>query len=96
MGRPIFVSQHLRQIRASARVKDRRVVRNGLDAWQLIHKAQSFESWKRIGAALAIGKAHTLNVTRANRAEGSRYCKSFSEWMEQNGFGKMPSSTCCH
>jgi hypothetical protein len=40
---------------AQARV---RVIRAGRDAWEAVAKAQSFEGWKAIGAALVIGKAH--------------------------------------
>ena len=42
---------------AAARIAERRVIRAGLDAWAAIDKAESFEAWRAIGAALAIGKA---------------------------------------
>ena len=45
---------------AAARVAERKAIRAGLDAWRAIGKAESFESWKIIGAALSIGKAHAL------------------------------------
>jgi hypothetical protein len=37
---------------AAARVAERKIVRAGLDAWRAIGKADSFENWKRIGAAI--------------------------------------------
>jgi hypothetical protein len=37
--------------------------------------------WKIIGAALAIGKAHALRVTGANRAWGRNYSRAFCDWM---------------
>jgi hypothetical protein len=67
-----------------------RVIRAGRDAWESINKAQSFEGWKRIGAALAIGKAHALRVTGANRAWGRNYSREFGEWMKRHG---LPKST---
>jgi hypothetical protein len=39
---------------AAARV---RTIRLGRDAWEQVNKAQSFDGWLAIGAALAIGKA---------------------------------------
>jgi hypothetical protein len=70
-----------------------RAIRAGRDAWQAIGKAQSFEAWRSIGAALAIGKAHALRVTGANRAAGQRYCREFGKWVRKYGFGQMPKST---
>ena len=32
---------------------------------------ESFESWKLIGAALSVGKAHALHVNGANAAAGT-------------------------
>lgn len=70
-----------------------RAIRAGRDAWQAIGKAQSFEAWRSIGAALAIGKAHALRVTGANRAAGQHYCREFGKWMKKYGFAQMPKST---
>ena len=62
---------------AAARVAERRTIRRGLDAWAEINKAESFEGWLAIGAALAIGKAHALKVTGANAAWGRNYSREF-------------------
>ncbi len=51
---------------AAERLAERKVIRAGIDAWQSIKKADTFDNWKRIGAALSIGKAHALRVTGAN------------------------------
>ena len=75
---------------AAARVAERKAIRAGLDAWRAIGKAESFESWKIIGAALSIGKAHALRVTGANRAWGQNYSRVFCEWMKEHGFNRMP------
>jgi hypothetical protein len=50
------------------------------------------ESWKLIGAALAVGKHHALNVTGANAAWGPNYSREFSNWLKQHGFDKMAKS----
>jgi hypothetical protein len=78
---------------AAARVAKRRAIRRGLDAWAEINKAESFEGWLAIGAALAVGKAHALKVTGANAAWGRNYSREFSLWVRQHGFDKMPAST---
>jgi hypothetical protein len=77
---------------AAARVAERRVVRRGLDAWHAIGKAESFDGWKTIGAALAVGKAHALRVTGANAAWGQNYSREFGAWMKQHGFDAMAKS----
>src|SRR5262245_29969635 len=59
----------------AARLLERKTIRAGLDAWKTIGKAECFESWKVIGAALSIGKAHALRVTGANRAWGQHYSR---------------------
>src|SRR3974390_2422764 len=71
---------------------ERRIIRMGLDAWRTITKAESFEAWKTIGAALAIGKAVALRATGANRAWGSRYSRVFCEWMKAHRFDSIPKS----
>lgn len=57
---------------AAARVAERRTIRRGRDAWEQINKAESFDGWKAIGAALAVGKARALKITGANAAWGRR------------------------
>jgi hypothetical protein len=75
---------------AQARV---RVIRAGRDAWEAINKAQSFDGWKAIGAALSVGKAHALKVSGANAAWGRNYSQEFSDWIKAHGFDKMPAAT---
>src|SRR5215471_8513440 len=70
-----------------------RTIRAGRDAWQAIGKAESFSAWQSIGAALAIGKAHSLKVTGANRAAGQHYCREFGKWVRKYGFDQMPKSS---
>jgi hypothetical protein len=77
---------------AAEQISVMRTVRRGRDAWEEIGKAESFESWESIGAALAIGKTHALRVTGANRAWGSTYSKAFSKWVADHGFTSMRPS----
>jgi hypothetical protein len=73
----------------AARVAERKVIRAGVDAWQDVTKAESFDRWKAIGAALAIGKAHALKVTGANSAWGQHYSRAFCDWMREHHFDRM-------
>ena len=72
---------------AQARV---RTIRAGRDAWEAINKAQSFDGWKAIGAALAVGKRHALKVSGASQAWGRNYSREFSDWIKAHSFEKMP------
>ncbi len=77
---------------AQARVIERKAIRAGIDAWREINRAESFEGWRAIGAALAVGKAHALRVTGANAAWGRNYSRAFSEWIKRHGFDAMAKS----
>jgi hypothetical protein len=69
-----------------------RIIRAGRDAWEEIPKAESFDAWERIGAAIAIGKAHALRLSQANAPWGATYCRQFSTWAKEHGFGTMRAS----
>jgi hypothetical protein len=77
---------------AATRFAEYRAIRAGREAWQAINRAESFDGWRTIGAALAVGKAHALRVTGANAAWGRNYSRAFSEWMKQQGFDKIAKS----
>jgi hypothetical protein len=72
--------------------KEERTIAIGREAWRGIDRGNSFKTWSDIGAALAIGKAHALRATGANRAWGRNYSHWFSKWMRENGFGTMTKS----
>jgi hypothetical protein len=78
---------------AAAKFAEDRTIAKGRDAWAAINKAESFEGWKTIGAALSVGKRHALKVTGANQAWGQNYSREFSLWVRQHGFDKMPAAT---
>jgi hypothetical protein len=68
------------------------VIRAGGDAWHEICRAESFEAWCRLGAALADGKMYALKATGAKEAWGRSYSLAFSVWMKECGFGFMRPS----
>jgi hypothetical protein len=78
---------------AAQRIAERRVVRNGRDAWEAINKAQSsFEGWLAVGKALLIGREVALKSTGANAPMGRRYCLALSQWLAVQGFTGMQKS----
>ena len=42
------------------RFMEHRTIKRGLEAWTAIGRAETFEAWKSIGAALAVGKPMLL------------------------------------
>ncbi len=76
---------------AAAKVVERRVLREGLDCWREIGRAESYEHWKKIAAALAVGKRHAVKITGADW--GQNYSREFGAWLREWGFGSMPKAT---
>ena len=72
------------------------MIRAGRDAGHEIGRAESFEAWCWIGAALAVGKAYALKATGANAAWGPTYSLAFGAWMKECGFGFMRASDRSH
>jgi hypothetical protein len=79
-------------VELEACVAQRRVIRAGRDAWDAIHKAETFDGWAAIGRALAVGREYALRVTGANAPMGRRYSVEFSRWVKQHGFPGMQKS----
>ncbi len=77
----------------AARFAEQRTIRAGVEAWQAINKAGSFDSWKAIGKALQVGRDFALRVTGANAPIGRRYSMALSAWLNQHHFGNMPNGT---
>jgi hypothetical protein len=73
----------------AAHLIETRTIKAGADAWQEIGKAESFEAWKRIGAALSIGKSHALKVSGANAAWSRNYSREFNRWLVEHHFDDM-------
>jgi hypothetical protein len=76
-----------------ARFLEARTIKAGVECWQAIGRAESFEAWVKIGKALQIGRDYSLKATGANRPMGQIYCKAFSAWIAKHGFERMAKST---
>src|ERR1700730_1948801 len=70
----------------------------GADAWEKIHHATNFESWKTVALAVARGRQHALREAGANKPFGKKYAAAINRWLASNGFREMPfgiRSSCC-
>jgi len=74
------------------RLAQERTVRVGRDAWIKIANCQSFDQWRKIGAALSVGKQHALKVSGASEPWGRNYTHAFSRWAKARGFKNMAAS----
>ncbi len=70
----------------AAKFLEARIIKTGVECWQAIGRAESFEAWVKIGKALQIGRNHALKTTGANRPMGQTYCKAFGAWLAKCGF----------
>jgi hypothetical protein len=70
----------------AAKFLEARTIRTGVECWQAIGRAESFEAWVKIGKALQIGRDYSLKTTGANRPMGQIYCKAFGAWLAKCGF----------
>jgi hypothetical protein len=62
-------------------------VTEGRAAWnRRKNETGTWEDWVLIGKALAVGKQEALARANKARAVGSKYNKSFSEWLQIHGF----------
>jgi hypothetical protein len=89
-GPPLDDGAERREI--AAKFLEARTIKTGVECWQAIGRAESFESWVKIGKALQIGRDYSLKATGANRPAGQIYCREFSAWIAKHGFGHMAKS----
>ena len=61
---------------AAAKFLEARTIRTGVECWQAIGRAESFEAWVKIGKALQIGRDYSLKTTGANRPDGADLLQS--------------------
>jgi hypothetical protein len=74
----------------AARFCEKRILRAGIESWAAIARAETYEGWCKVAAALAIGRQYSLRVTGANAAWGKNYSRVLGDWMKEQGFDRMP------
>jgi hypothetical protein len=89
-GPPVDTEPERREV--AARFAEHRTIKAGVECWQAIGKAESFEAWVKIGKALQIGRDYSLKTTGANRPMGQVYCRAFSAWLAKHEFTGIQKS----
>jgi hypothetical protein len=71
---------------------------DGRLAWTKIRSVTTFESWKMVAAAVAIGRQQAMAAIGSNKPFGTKYRHAINAWLEQNGFREMRMgirTACC-
>jgi hypothetical protein len=89
-GPPVDTEPERQEV--AARFLEARTIKSGLECWQAIGRAESFEAWVKIGKALQIGRDYSLKATGANRPAGQVYCKCYSAWLIKHEFTDIQKS----
>ena len=64
-------------------------IARGRAAWAAIHHATTFESWKAVALAVALGRRQAMHDADVNAPFGTKYRTAINRWLETNGFGGM-------
>jgi hypothetical protein len=70
----------------------------GREAWAKLGTANSFEAWRSVALAVAIGRQQAMQAAGTNKPQGPKYGAAFNRWLEDNGFRQMPypvRTACC-
>jgi hypothetical protein len=62
----------------------------GRQAWARINQATTFEAWKSVAIAIALGRQQALRQAGVNRPYGHKYAAAINQWLCDNGFVGMP------
>ena len=64
-------------------------IARGRAAWAAISCATTFESWKAVALAVALGRQQAMHDADVNAPFGTRYRTAINRWLEANGFSGM-------
>jgi hypothetical protein len=65
------------------------VIAAGQAAWGRLKTHQTWNDWRALGAALAVGRTEAMGEAGTNRPFGSKYCEFFKQWLTVNGFSDL-------
>jgi hypothetical protein len=61
-------------------------VRQGQEAWQRLRSHSTWEDWKKVGAALVIGRAEAMRDGHVNKPRGRSYNAAINAFLKKFGF----------
>ncbi len=70
---------------------DEAVVRAGQEAWCRLRSNATWDDWKQVGKAHAIGRHKAMIEAGVNQPIGRRYNDAFSAWQREFGFENLDS-----
>jgi hypothetical protein len=68
-------------------------IKAGQQAWERLQAHQTWDDWKAVGLALAAGRTKAMAAAQTNQPKGSRYNKTYSNWLGARGFSDLGKST---
>jgi hypothetical protein len=66
-------------------------VRQGQEAWQRLRSCSTWHDWKRVGAALVIGRAEAMRDGHVNKSKGRSYNAAINAFLKKFGFDDLDS-----
>jgi hypothetical protein len=66
-------------------------VRQGQEAWQRLRSHSTWEDWKKVGAALVIGRAEAMRDGHVNKPRGRSYNAAINAFLKKFGFDGLDS-----
>jgi hypothetical protein len=73
-------------------------ISDGRLAWTKIRSVTTYESWKMVAVAVAIGRQQAMAAIGSNKPFGTKYRHAINRWLEDNGFREMRMgirTACC-
>jgi hypothetical protein len=64
-------------------------VRVAQEAWHRLRHDQTWDDWKRVGAAHVLGRNGAMHEAGVNRPLGRRYKAAFAAWLKKFGFENL-------
>ncbi|MGB6286779.1 MAG: hypothetical protein WBG18_20575 [Xanthobacteraceae bacterium] len=66
-------------------------VRQGQEAWERLRSHSTWEDWKKVGAALVIGRAEAMRDGHVNKPKGRSYNAAINAFLKKFGFDGLDS-----
>ena len=67
------------------------VVLQGQEAWQRLRSHSTWEDWKKVGAALVIGRGEAMRDGHVNKPKGRSYNAAINAFLKKFGFDSLDS-----
>jgi len=67
------------------------VVLQGQEAWQRLRSHSTWEDWKKVGAALVIGRGEAMRDGHVNKPKGRSYNAAINAFLKKFGFDGLDS-----